>query len=106
VETDDNVGLLALTDTDLVVLTEQMPIIVPRSDIIDVQLERMIELPYLQWIRVKLLVDGVEESILLSSRQAGTLRQGKRATRRLAKRLTDWWADEQLRWLEEERGVF
>ena len=63
----------------------------------------MVELPYDVWIRVEFYAGAALASLLINSRQEHTLRSAKRATLRLYERLVDWYTEEQLRWVEEER---
>jgi hypothetical protein len=102
-ETDDNVGLLELSETALSIRTDSATLLVEPGAIQRIELERMVELPLLSWIRIELEHAEGDTSILVTSRQASSLRFARAATRKLYERLIHWHADRQLAWLDEAR---
>lgn len=103
-DTDDNVGFLAMNESELLVRTEESLIAIERDCIQRIERTRCIELPYLSWIRIEFEDDvGAEHSFLLMSRHASTIRQIRVRTEDLYVRLIDWHTEGQLRWLEEHR---
>jgi hypothetical protein len=103
-ETDDNVGFLGFDDERLRVHLEAATLVIPREEIRRISLERVVELPYLRWVRIEFFrEDQATASFLLMSREGTTLRDLRRATRSLHDRLVEWHVSAQLRWLEEER---
>jgi hypothetical protein len=104
-ETDDNVGLLALTDDRLVVLSEDGRIDIPRDAISSVRLEPLPDYPRLSWIRIDFDDADDRTGFLIMSRDASNLPDLRRKTHVLYDRLVSWFADAQLSWLERNRGI-
>lgn len=103
-ETDDNVGFLGFDDECLRVHLEAATLAIPREEIRRISLERVVELPYLRWVRIEFFRDDqATASFLLMSREGTTLRDLRRGTRALHDRLVEWHVSAQLRWLDEER---
>lgn len=103
VETDDNVGFLRTTDEALEVTTEGGALSVGRDMIRGFSTERMLGLPYLQYIRVEFEEDGALRSFLFVSREGGSVEQHRKNTVALHDRLVEWHADHQLKWLDAHR---
>ena len=103
-ETDDNVGFLNLTETALIIVTEEDTLSIPREELRGFSLEPVVELPYVKWIRVEFEQGAGSSSLLLMSRRARTLREVRRQTQSLYERLVNWHTASQLRWLEIRRS--
>lgn len=104
-ETDDNVGFLALTPTSLTILLEDGALIIPWDRVRGFALDRVASMPYLPWVRVMYNGDRGEEGLLLMSRDAPSVRAQRRATLALHDRLVSFFADGQLDWLDTERAL-
>jgi hypothetical protein len=94
VETNDNVGFLEIGAEALVIKTEDGRIELPRASIRQVELERYVEYPSLRWIRIEVQEPGsAPKAILLSSREATTLNEERKATEALRAKLVEWFAE-------------
>ncbi len=102
-ETDDNVGLLAVTDEKLVVLTEDGKIEVFREDVSSVTLEPLPDYPRLSWVRIEFDRGEERQGFLLMSRDAKNLEEIRSHTQVLFRRLVQWHWESQLAWLEKSR---
>lgn len=102
-ETDDNVGLLAVTDDRLVILTEDGRIEVAREDVSGVSLAPLPDYPRLSWVRIDFDRGEDRPGFLIMSRAAKNLDEIRERTEVLYRRLVDWHAESQLAWLERTR---
>lgn len=103
-DTDDNVGFLDLTDSELRIWTEESMVVIARDSIQRIDRARCIELPYLSWIQIEFEdEDNITGSFLLMSRQASSIRGIYSRTEDLYRQLIDWHTEAQLRWLEAHR---
>ena len=103
VETDDNIGLFELRADRLVIRPEEGRLPIALDAVKGITTEPMIDLPYLSWIRVTYTrSDGVEDSVLMSSRQVSSLRQARRATHALYQRLVSWLSEANAGALDDE----
>ena len=100
VETDDNVGFLRTTNEALEVTTEGGSVSIPRDRIRGFAQERMLGLPYLFFIRVEFEEDNRIKSFLFVSREGNSVREHRKNTDALRRRLVEWHAEHQLKWLE------
>ena len=103
-ETDDNVGLLALTDDKLVVLMEEGRVEVHRDEVSSVTLEPLPDYPRLSWVRIEFDRGEDRQGFLLMSRDAKNLEEIRQRTEKLYQRLVQWHVESQLAWLEKSRG--
>jgi hypothetical protein len=102
-ETDDNVGLLALTDEKLVVLMEEGRIELHRDEVSSVTLEPLPDYPRLSWVRIEFDRGEDRQGFLLMSRDARNLEEIHERTDKLYRRLVQWHVESQLAWLEKSR---
>lgn len=98
-ETDDNVGLLAVTDDQLVILTEEGRIQVSREDVSGITLAPLPDYPRLSWVRIDFEQGEDRPGFLVMSRAAKNLEEIRERTEALYRRLVDWHAESQLAWL-------
>lgn len=103
-ETDDNVGFVEFEEHGLRVTTEAGKVDLRRDAIIGFDKEPVKAMPMLWFIRVQFELDGQEASFLLVSREGDSIREQVEATEVLYRRLVEWYADAQLRWLDAHRG--
>ena len=102
-ETDDNVGLLGVTDEKLCVLTEDGKIEIHREDVSSVTLEPLPDYPRLSWVRIEFDRGEDRQGFLLMSRDAKNLDEIRVKTEKLYHRLVQWHVESQLAWLEKSR---
>ena len=103
-ETDDNVGLLAVTEEKLAVLTEDGKIEVFRDEVSSVTLEPLPDYPRLSWVRIEFDRGEDREGFLLMSREARNLEEIRQRTEKLYQRLVQWHVESQLAWLAQSRS--
>lgn len=102
-ETDDNVGFLALTPTSLTILVEDGALVIPWDRVRGFSLDRVASMPYLPWVRVSYAGDRGDEGLLVMSRDAASIRSQRKATLALHDRLVSFFADLQLESLDAAR---
>jgi hypothetical protein len=104
VETDDDVGFFELTDSELRLRTESNEIVIRQRDLHGIHFEIMWMHPFLQWLRVEYDDESSQRrSFLMSSRDAKTLADARRNTRKLYRRIVEWHSERQLKWLDAQR---
>jgi len=92
-DSDDNVGFLGLRQGGLTLFTQEGTLLIHREEVRRVSTERLVELPYLFWIRIEYYKSDVLMAVLVSSREAETLWAVRAATEDLHQRLVRWWTE-------------
>ena len=100
-DSDDNVGFLSIRDDQLLLMTEEGQVQIAREDVRRISTERLVELPYLRWIKLEYYKGDKLTAVLVSSRESSTLTETRAATGALCSRLTAWWTEPISRELAE-----